>query len=99
MLCWRQSRERGRSLDLIASIAADGEIVAIGTIKTQHVGNGDAFSRQDNLTHTKKLGSPGYRKQLGHSRVGGGGVDVLICIGQFHAKLTFEDHEERSAFE
>src|SRR5258708_5658279 len=75
--------------------AANDEIVPVRAVEAQHVHDRPAFGGIDELTNSQQGIGAGNGENLRDSRIGGGGVNFLVCVAEFNLVIALENSKKR----
>src|SRR5260370_3904954 len=74
--------------------AANDEIVPVRAVEAQHVHDRPAFGGIDDLANSQQGIAAGDGENLRGSRIGGGGVNFLVCVAVFNLVIALEDSKK-----
>ena len=87
------------SADFDLAVAADDEVVAVGTVKAEHVEDNDALGGVNDLADAQQGFALGNSEEFGGAGIGDGGVDFFVGVAEFDVVFALESGEERSVLE
>src|SRR5258708_472498 len=75
--------------------AANDEIVPVRAVEAQHVDDRPACGGIDDLANAQQGIAAGDGENLRDSRIGGGGVNFLVCVAEFNLVIALENSKKR----